>query len=187
MSVRLSTLAAVVAALLIAAVPAFATDEPPSPTKPGTPSKPRCIDTMRPTSKLLGKTVRRGPVKTLRGRTRDLGCSISGLGNVRVVQVSVAALKSGRCQFVSKAGTRSALRKCSPARWLRATPGATWTVRLEKPLPAGSYLIRIRAVDSAHNTEKVHGTRVTIEPSASASTRPSTPKRTDRAPRRGRS
>lgn len=195
MSVRLSTLAVVVAALLVAAVPAFATDEPPAPktpttpAKPNTPSKPRCIDTMRPASKLLGKSVRRGPVKTLRGRTRDLGCSVSGLGTVRVVQISVAAVKAGLCQFVSTKGTRTAWRKCSPARWLRVTPGAQWTLRLAKPLRPGSYLIRIRAVDSARNAEQVHGTRLTVSPSpsAAAKSKPAPHKRTARAPHSGRS
>jgi hypothetical protein len=192
MSVRVSTLVVAVAALVFWVAPAFATEEPPptppppphsppnpppppqspqspqSPQAPQTPQSPltppgkRCVDTMRPTSKLVGKAVLRGKVTTLRGRTRDLGCSVSGLGKVRLVQVSVAELKAGRCRFVDRAGKRSLLRKCAPVRWMRATAKSDWTLRVAKRLRAGTYLVRIRAVDNSRNVEKTRSTRLTV-------------------------
>jgi hypothetical protein len=185
MFVRASTLVVAVAALVFSVAPAFATEEPlptplppphspqppqppqspqapQAPQSPVTPPTKRCVDTMRPTSKLVGGAVRRGKLTTLRGRTRDLGCSVSGLGKVRLVQVSVAELKAGRCQFVDKAGKRSLPRKCSPVRWMRATAKSNWTLRVAKPLNAGKYLVRIRAVDNSRNVEQTRSTRLTV-------------------------
>jgi hypothetical protein len=176
MSIRLTTLAVAVAvtALFVAVAPAFATEDVPPPVPPGQPGqpgqptlppaqpKPNCVDTMRPTSKLVGRVARTGRVTTLRGTTRDLGCSLSGLGVLRNVQVSLAQLKAGRCQFVAKNGKRSLWRKCAPARWMRANASSNWTLRLRKPLRHGSYLVRVRAVDSARNVEKPRNVRLTI-------------------------
>jgi hypothetical protein len=112
--------------------------------------------------------VRKGPVRVLQGRTRDLGCSLTGIGKLRSIQVAVA--KAGRCS-VAKAskkakGSQKAKRTlpsstCS-ARWLRAKGSASWTVRLSRPLTKGVYTVRIRAVDSAGNIEKPRAVRLTV-------------------------
>jgi hypothetical protein len=177
MSVRVTTFAiAVIASLVVAVAPAFASEPAPPnpppqppPTVPGQPptSEPgpapkKCVDTMRPSSKLAGGTARKGRVATLRGTTRDLGCAVSGLGKLRTVQVSVARLDGKQCQFVDRKGKRSLWRKCTPARWMRATGGASWNLQLRKPLAAGKYLVRIRATDASRNVERPRSIRLTV-------------------------
>jgi hypothetical protein len=179
MSVRVTTFAvAAIAALAVAVAPAFASEPAPPnpsppPTAPGQPPTPptpptsdgapkKCVDTMRPSSKLAGRAARAGRVTTLKGTTRDLGCAVSGLGKLRTVQVSVAQLKGGRCQFGAKDGKRSLWRKCTPVRWMRATGGVSWNLQLRKPLAAGKYLVRIRATDASRNVERPRSIRLTV-------------------------
>jgi hypothetical protein len=192
MSVRPTTFAvAALAALAVAVAPAFATEPappnpPPPPTTPGQPTTPtptppppttpnpppptsgpapapkKCVDTMRPSSKLAGSAVRRGHVTTLRGKTRDLGCKVSGLGTVRSVQISISRAVGKQCQFVNMSGKSGPKRKCSAPGWLRAKGGANWKLQLRKPLAAGKYIVRVRATDASRNVERPRSFRLTV-------------------------
>jgi hypothetical protein len=163
MSKRFLPTAALLGCLALASTPAFATDEPPPVTTPAQPAQPApaaCVDTTRPTTRVL--TSARSAVKqhVLHGTAEDQGCPTSF---VAAVSVSVEFKHGKQCQFLGR-GARISRKSasCSRPHWLSAHGTATWSLRLPKRLPAGSYQVLTRAVDSAGNVERAHARRLAI-------------------------
>lgn len=167
MSKRFLPTAALVGCLALASTPAFATDEPPPTTTPAQPAQPAptpgpaaCMDTTRPTTRVL--TSARSAVKqhVLRGTAKDRGCPTSF---VAAVSVSVEFKQGKQCQFLGRGARISRKRtSCTRPHWLSAHGTATWSLRLPKRLRAGSYQVLTRAVDSAGNVERAHARRLAI-------------------------
>lgn len=66
---------------------------------------------------------------------------------LRSVQVAVQRKSGKRCRWLTGSGARmSSPRSCSRPTWLRATGTARWRYALRHALPAGSYVVRSRAV-----------------------------------------
>ena len=143
MSAR-SLIAAVVAAgCLAAAGPAAAqspTDNPAPGAVPGA-----CTDPYKPTASFTAKAARRAArTRVLRGTAKDRGCGVD-----RVV-VSIARKAHGKCRLVR--GKRLARQaSCTRRHWTAVKGTASWTYRLSKKLPAGSYVVRTRVRDFAGN------------------------------------
>jgi hypothetical protein len=163
MSKRLLTTAAVFGCLAVGSTPALATDEPPPSAPSSQPAQPgptACVDTTRPTTRVL--TSARSVVKrhVLRGTAKDNGCPTSF---VAAVSVSVEFKHGKQCQFLGR-GARISRKStsCKRPHWLSAHGTATWSLRLPKRLPAGSYQVLTRAVDSAGNVERAHARRLAI-------------------------
>jgi hypothetical protein len=111
----------------------------------------RCVDHLRPTSKL--RRGRRGVRHRhrrlrLRGTARDRGCS-----HLRRVQVSIALHKHHRCRFVKRSGRLGKRRRCARARWVTVHGRRSWHLRTRR-LRRGRYTIRTRAIDRAGNRQK---------------------------------
>jgi hypothetical protein len=167
MSKRFLTTAAVFGCLAVASTPALATDEPPPPqppsappAQPAQPGPAGCVDTTRPTTKLLTGARSAEKRHALRGTAKDKGCPTSF---VAVVSVSVEFKHGKQCQFLGR-GARISRNStsCKRPHWLSAHGTATWSLRLPKRLPAGSYQVLTRAVDSAGNVERAHARRLAI-------------------------
>ena len=109
-----------------------------------------CSDGAAPRSRFLRRKSRvgRNGVR-LRGRARDRGC-----GGTRRVQVSVARKVGGRCAFLRRNGRFTRARSCRRALYLKARGNRRWRLRRRVSLPAGTYVVRVRAVDTAGNRER---------------------------------
>ena len=119
----------------------------------------RCVDRAAPRSKVT--RIRRGPNGRgvrITGTSRDRGCGPKGAGHVVRVRVAVArVLTHHRCRFARANGTLRKSEPCGHGHYLAAKGGAHWALSLRRRLPAGRYLVRVRAVDGAGNHE--HGNR----------------------------
>jgi hypothetical protein len=157
---RLVSSALVVGA--VAATPALATDDPPSST-PLQPAPPlsalapvldKCKDSMRPTSSVTAKAIRR---HLLRGTSRDVGCGVA------MVTVSFARQHGSRCQFLTTKRKLSRPTRCS-GHFLVAGGTRSWRLPLPSHLPHGSYVVRTRSIDFAGNVEarQGHGRRLRV-------------------------
>jgi hypothetical protein len=153
-------LAAAAAVACMAAPAAMATDEPPPPAPPG-PTAPApvaptvtpnaCTDKVAPSSK-LGTTSRSAQhTHLLRGKSVDLGCGVGGSGSVARVNVSVALKSGSKCRFLGSSHKLGKATSCTRAHYLSAHGTGSWSYRLPKRLPKGSYRVSTRAVDSAGN------------------------------------
>ncbi|HEX4733058.1 MAG TPA: hypothetical protein VH247_01490 [Thermoleophilaceae bacterium] len=172
MNKPLITIAAALACLAFAGPPALATDEPPpsappsiAPVADGTPTAPAtpgsgCVDTTRPTTRLKSTSRTASKRHVLRGTATDKGCSTSFIARI---QVSIARRHGKRCQFVTRAARLSRKSSsCSKPHWLTAAGTASWSLRIPKRLPKGSYQVSTRAVDSAGNVERAHARRLAL-------------------------
>jgi uncharacterized delta-60 repeat protein len=66
---------------------------------------------------------------------------------LRSVQIAVQRKSGKRCRWLTgTSGRMSAPRSCSNPRWLRASGTSRWSYVLRRALPAGSYVVRSRAV-----------------------------------------
>ena len=155
----LSLLIAVAVAAL-AAVPAMATDEVPAPPAPPVPpaqSAPAptggsCTDSSKPSTRISTKAGRSAHSSlTVRGKSSDRGCGASGSGAVSRVTVSVQRKNGKRCQFMSSKGKLGSKKSCGSPKWLSAHGTSSWSFGMPKSLPRGTYLVRVRAHDSAGN------------------------------------
>lgn len=109
-----------------------------------------CSDAAAPVSRFArrgARLSRRG--LRLSGRVRDRGC-----GGVRRVQVSVARRSGRRCAFLRPNRRFTRARSCRRAVYLNARGTRTWRLAMDVRLPAGTYVIRVRAVDRAGNRER---------------------------------
>jgi hypothetical protein len=124
-----------------------------------------CTDRIKPKSRF-----RRGTTKVtrqglmLRGSASDRGCGRKGRGRVEQVLMSVArreGRKTGRCRFLEASEHDpkphlGAAKSCRTPRpyYARARGTNRWRFKVSVKLPAGTYTIRSRALDSAANLER---------------------------------
>jgi hypothetical protein len=114
---------------------------------------PRCRDTLAPVSSFA----RRHPVVvshnrklTVRGSAHDRGCA------KRVALVTVAVAKrvaGGRCRYLQASGRLGTRGRCRSTTYVSARGTKHWSLRVARPLPRGSYVVRSRAIDVAGNVE----------------------------------
>jgi hypothetical protein len=78
--------------------------------------------------------------RALRGiATRD--------GNVAAVEVAITRKRGGRCQTLTQTGRWVATgNRCKP-RFLRAAGTTSWSLRLKRALPRGTYAVHVRVLD----------------------------------------
>jgi hypothetical protein len=146
--------AVVVVGLLAAAGPAAAqspTDNPAPGAVPGA-----CTDPFKPTSSFSAKAARRASrTRVLRGTAKDVGCGVD-----RVV-VSIARKADGKCRLVN--GKRLARpTSCKRRHWTAVKGTASWTYRLSKKLPAGTYVVRTRVRDFGGNVRNSAARRMRL-------------------------
>ncbi len=103
-----------------------------------------CSDHARPASTHL-----RRHGKRLTGRARDHGCA-----GLRSELVSVAKVRGTRCRFVTRKGRFTKARSCRRPVLLKAHGTRTWTLKLKRRLPPGTYRVVARAVDAGGNRER---------------------------------
>jgi hypothetical protein len=156
MSVRSLLLAtAVLATATVTAGPAAAqspTDHPAPGAAPG-----RCVDTAPPTSGFTRRAARRAAHRRiLRGTAHDVGCGVDR------VQIAVARNRAGKCRLLTPKRRLGHRLRCSRRHWLPVRGTARWSFRLPKRLPAGRYVIRIRAVDFAGNVQRPRRHRIRL-------------------------
>jgi hypothetical protein len=111
-----------------------------------------CNDRLAPRSVIRGRPrLRRGRL-VLHGVARDRGC------RNRVARVTVTVgrrVARGRCRFIDARGHLGRPRHClRGAPQLLARGRAHWTLRVRARLPRGRYVLLVRAVDTAGNTER---------------------------------
>ena len=85
------------------------------------------------------------------GKAHDLGCS------KRVARVTVALAKrtgNGRCRYLRAGGALGKAVSCRRPTYIQAKGTKTWTFRSASKLPAGTYVVRSRAIDAAGNLER---------------------------------
>lgn len=147
--------AAWVVAAALTAGPAGAqspTDNPVPGTSPGA-----CTDHSRPTSGFTRRAARRaGRRHILRGTARDRGCGVDR------VRISVIRKRGGLCRHLSPKGRMGRRASCSHRRWLHVKGTTRWSFRLPKRLHSGTYVIRTRAVDFAHNVQRPRTRRLRL-------------------------
>jgi hypothetical protein len=88
---------------------------------------------------------------TVRGTARDFGCAH------RVARVTVAiALRAGggRCRYLQASGRLAPRGKCRRATYITARGTSHWSFTSSRRLPAGTYVVRSRAIDAAGNVER---------------------------------
>ena len=133
----------------------------PPPTDPG-PRPPktrpgRCADRLAPLSSVRRPKAPRAKRRrrlTLRGTAHDRGCA-----KLRKVSVAVArrARVHGRasCRWMGPKGGLGRPVRCDRPRWIAVRGLGSWRLKLPRPLRAGAYLARSRAVDRAGNFERI--------------------------------
>jgi hypothetical protein len=116
--------------------------KPASATRSGQP--PLCASARRPRALSASRFARRAARgrAALRGRASARACARA----LARVEVSLARRVRGRCAYAGRRGRLGAARSCRRARWLRARGTTAWRLRLPRALPAGRYLLRIRAI-----------------------------------------
>ena len=120
-------------------------------------SDPSCTDTIAPTSRIDRRSrVRRTRVNVF-GHSRDRGCASDG--RVRRVQVAVAQRARGRCRFLKRNRKLSARKRCRKPYYLNAKVAYSSRLKASRyslkrsrlKLPAGRYVITVRARDASGN------------------------------------
>jgi hypothetical protein len=111
-----------------------------------------CADRLAPRSVVRGRArLRRGRL-VLRGTATDRGC------RRRVARVTVTVgrrVARGRCRYLGANGRLGKRRHClHGAPLLLAHGRARWSLRVRARLPRGRYVLIVRAVDTAGNTER---------------------------------
>lgn len=113
----------------------------------GAPARATCADTTAPTARVLAAGAR-----VVRGVAADRGCAARGAGTVAAVQVTVAKrVANGRWRYLTPRGTLTKPLAAAAARSLVARGTARWSLRLGTTLPAGTYRLSVRAVDTSGN------------------------------------
>ncbi len=111
-----------------------------------------CADRLAPRSVVRGHARLRHRRLLLRGTARDRGC------RKRVARVTVTVGKRvarGRCRYLGANGRLGKRRHClRGAPQLLARGRAKWTLHVHARLSRGRYVLLVRAVDTAGNTEK---------------------------------
>lgn len=111
-----------------------------------------CTDSSAPVTRpaVASKTVSKGRRLRLRGRSTDVGC-----GGVTAVQVSLRTAGTDTCRFLTAKGTWVTAR-CATKRWTLTAAGTDrWLLTTPARLrQRGSYVLHVRAVDSAGNVER---------------------------------
>jgi hypothetical protein len=112
-----------------------------------------CNDKLAPVSRFTrgGVRISRKRGLRLRGTARDRGCSGA------VARVTVATAKRvgrGRCRYLQTSGRLGRRTSCRRPTYLAARATARWSLRTSRPLPAGTYVVRCRAIDAAGNVER---------------------------------
>jgi hypothetical protein len=113
----------------------------------------RCVDRLAPQSRFIRHGVRatRRHTISVRGTARDLGCSR------RVARVTVAIARragGGGCRYVQASGRLGPRGKCRRATYVSARGTSRWAFTPSRRLPAGTYVVRSRAIDAAGNVER---------------------------------
>jgi hypothetical protein len=88
---------------------------------------------------------------SVRGSAADYGCAH------RVARVTVAIARragGGRCQYLLASGRLGTRDKCRRATYITARGTKRWAFTPSRRLPAGVYVVRSRAIDSAGNVER---------------------------------
>ncbi len=131
-----------------------------------------CRDRTPPTSR-FGV---RGPVGSrrhplLRGLADDRGCTnaaarVTIAGRVARVRVSVARIVGGTgplgqhfCENVRPNARFTGRRRCSQLLFLPARGTTRWSLGLARPLPLGSYVAWVQAIDARGNVERLSARR----------------------------
>jgi hypothetical protein len=113
-----------------------------------------CVDRSPPVSR-VSRIARSGKGLRAFGTSRDRGCGPKGAGKVAHVRVAVARdLGHHRCRFLRANGTFRKTEPCGHGHYLKAKGTGHWTFRIAHRLPAGRYLVRVRAIDAAGNNER---------------------------------
>jgi len=126
--------------------------------------KTKCLDRVAPLSSIARRTLRasrRGVA--LAGSATDRGCGAKGRGKVARVQVALGRVSGSRCRFVDARRRFGRLTSCRTPTYLTASGTAKWRFAYHHALGAGHYLMWVRAVDSAHNVERLTHARSLIK------------------------
>jgi hypothetical protein len=108
-----------------------------------------CADHTPPTAS-IGRARAKKRRLRIRGRASDSGCAASAIARV---EVAIARKAGRRCRFVKRSGKLTLRRACSRALFLAANGAASWSLTARRRLPRGTYIIRVRARDSAGNLQ----------------------------------
>ena len=116
---------------------------------------PACRDLALPVSWFERRRTRLSSARiVLRGRASDR-CDQHYDGAVRRVIVSVGRLQGNRrCRFVGSNGRLGPTRSCYRPVMHRASGTTSWTMRLKRALPPGTYQAQARAIDRSGNMER---------------------------------
>jgi hypothetical protein len=121
------------------------------------PSKTACADSAAPRSSVASLRLAGGRL-VASGTATDTGCAAAaGLtaraGKLGRVQISVTRSVAGRCQFLRPGGRLTATTSCSAPLALIAKGAKRWTLKSAAKLPAGTYEVRVQAIDARGNLE----------------------------------
>ena len=78
------------------------------------------------------------------------------------VTVSVQRKSGKRCQYMSSKGKLGKAKSCARPTWLSAHGTSKWSFGLPKRLPQGTYVVNVRALDSAGNVGSQRTMRVKL-------------------------
>ncbi len=131
-----------------------------------------CRDRTAPASHLRAERLTSGRL-TVTGWATDLGCAatsrVKGVkGSVERVLVSVTRRDRHGCSFLGLNGRLRTPSACSKVYSLVAKGTLAFALRVPAKLPAGTYTIKLQAIDRSGNLEKAHGIRVHIRNGAIA-------------------
>lgn len=121
---------------------------------------PSCRDVVAPISRFTrsGSHLTRTGVR-LAGTSSDRGCGRAGVGRLARVTVAIGRATGSRCRFLTAKGTFGPKVSCLRTTYVAAAGTSTWSLRLRRRLPRGSYKLFVRGVDAAGNVERKQRTR----------------------------
>ncbi len=85
------------------------------------------------------------------------------LARLARVEVAIGRRDGARCRFIAAGGSFGKPRACTPVGWTRARGKQTWSLRLGRTLPRGSYVAWVRGVDRFGNTERKAASRNRVQ------------------------
>ena len=115
------------------------------------PPRRGCADRKPPRSRFSRVAATRSHRIVVRGTAGDFGCSH------RVARVTVAIARragGGHCRYLLASGRLGPRGKCRRAVYVSARGTKKWSFTSPRRLPAGVYVVRSRAIDSAGNIER---------------------------------
>jgi hypothetical protein len=120
-----------------------------------------CNDTAAPRSRIAARSAHAARADRrlrLSGTASDRGCK-GARGRVKQVRVSIARLAGKRCRLLQANGRFSSHAvSCRKTHYLRARGASKWSFTSRRALPAGRYIVRVRATDAAGNRERASRT-----------------------------